>query len=137
MAKKKSKNSKSSSKGSTGWFNPKELVFLLIDRFPQANPKDLSANELVDMVEGLDQFDGGEAPDSDQIEELLERWYEERMEMEDELGPLRSSRPEEDLDEDDYREDRMVDEVDDEQSEVVGLDQYEDEDEEDELNPQY
>jgi hypothetical protein len=51
-------------------------------------------------------------------------WYEERQDMEDELGPLSSYDDEDTLDEDDYRDDELA--VD---SAELKLDDDEDEDE--------
>lgn len=129
MAKKKKSSSK---KPGLGWGDYAELSFLLIDKFPQTNPKALSARALVERVRSIDDFSGDGDPKPEELEHLAERWHEERVEMEDDLGPLEVV-AKEDLDEDDYRDDKMADEVADEDSEMVGLDEYEDDEDEDEF----
>lgn len=109
------------------WSNTKELAFLLIDEHPQVDPNRLSLAALQEMVLNLPDFtDSKDGASNDILESLRERWYSERMDMEDELGPLRASEDEdEELDEDAYRADRVA--VDDEEDD----DSFEEEDDDD------
>lgn len=142
MAKKKSKTKspraekRSAPGGHLGWDDYVEIAFLLIDLHPRSNPKSISADALAAQIRELEAFGDETEPTAEQLEQIADRWHEERMEMEEELGPV-VDESEEDLDEDDYREDRMVGEIDDEESQMVGLEEYEKEDEEDEINPDY
>ena len=113
------------------WADTEELTFRLIDEHPNVDPRKLSSQEIFEMVTELQDFSDKTKPNGARLEELATRWYEERSEMDDELGSLEDVASD-DLDEDDYREDRMVDEEVDEDSETMSLDDMEEEDEEDE-----
>jgi FeS assembly protein IscX len=91
------------------WDDVEDVAFRLIDEHPQVDPSRLAIATVVDMVRALPDF--GEAtkkPSKDTVEAIQERWAEERDDMVDELGPLEEFQ--EELDEDEYRSDRMVDE---------------------------
>lgn len=120
------------------WSDIEDLAFRLIDEHPQVDPSRLALASILDYVVALPDFgESSKKPGKDLLEELQERWAEERADMDDELGPLEE--PTEDLDEDEYRSDRMVDEQDysdddeddDEEDEFDRLDEDDDDEEED------
>jgi FeS assembly protein IscX len=116
------------------WADTEELAFRLIDEYPNVDPRRLSHEELFDMVTRLSDFSDKSKPNSSGLDELATTWYSERAEMDDELGALEDVAPE-DLDEDDYREDRSFDESDDDDdddSDTVSLDEVEEDDEDEE-----
>jgi FeS assembly protein IscX len=112
------------------WNDLQEIAFRLIDEHPQRDPRRLSTQEIFEMVTELPDFSDKTKPSSSKIEELATRWYEERSDMDDELGSL-DDLPKEELDEDDYREDRQVEEID-EDSDTTSLDELEEDDDEEE-----
>ena len=116
------------------WSDTKEIAYYLIDRYPQTNPARLSADRLIEMVLQIPQFkDKAEQANQQILEALAEKWAEERADMEEELGPLKPD-DDESLDEDEYRDDRMIEDVvEDEESENISFEDYEkDEDDEEE-----
>jgi FeS assembly protein IscX len=118
------------------WSNQEELVFRLIDEYPEINPSKLSPDILVDLVNRLPGFDDKSAqPKVAELEDLRSQWFEERSEMEDELGPM-SEAPLDDeaLDEDEYRDDRTIEESDEED---LGFESYSEDDEDDEEDEIY
>src|SRR5665213_3501808 len=113
------------------WADTEDIAFLLIDKYPSIDPTRLSLTDIAKRVSSLPTFGGGTAkPKSETLESIQKSWYDERIDMEDELGPL-VHEPEEgdNLDEDEYRDDRMIDD----ESSSLGLDDDDDEEEEDEL----
>lgn len=115
-----------------GWSDTEELAFRLIDEHPDVDPTKLSPESVVELVLGLPDFgDRNKKPKLEVIEELQARWYEERADMEDELGPLQDMDIDEDLDEDEYRDDRLVEDSD-EDDDSFSFDESYDEDDEDE-----
>lgn len=116
------------------WADQEELVFRLIDEYPEINPTKISADVLIDLVNRLSDFnEKSSQPKPADLEEIRAQWFEERSEMEDELGPMtEGSIDEESLDEDEYRDDRPVEES---EEDDLGFESYDedDEDEEDEM----
>lgn len=119
------------SKAKLKWMDKKEIAFRLIDLYPSLDPRKLSPSELVQKVHSISDFgDKSRKPDPDVLEEIQELWYEERSEMEDELGPVGEA-TDESLDEDEYAGDRMVEDMEDEDREESALDfDYEEAEEE-------
>ncbi len=113
-----------------GWADTEELAFRLIDEYPNTDPRRLSSQEIFELVTNLQGFSDKTKPASSKLEELATVWYDERIEMDDELGALEDV-VEEDLDEDDYREDRNVEETD-EDSDTMSLDDMEEDEDEEE-----
>lgn len=113
------------------WSDTKELAFRLIDEHPQVNPTRLSAEELIDLVKDLPDFgERSKKPSMEVLEDLQARWFEERSDMEDELGPL-SQAVGDDLDEEEYRDDQLAEDSEDEES--LGFEEpYSEDDDEDE-----
>lgn len=107
------------------WTDTEDIAFQLIDRYPSVDPMKLNLSEIQKRVSDLPSFGGSSKVDPEVLEEIQNTWYEERSDMEDELGPLLDEASE--LDEEDYRDDRMIDE------EVVDLGDDSDDDE-DELD---
>lgn len=100
------------SKGTLKWTNTEDIAFLLIDKYPNLNPLGVRFTDLHKYVTELPDF-GDDPKKSNEgiLESIQMTWYEERQDMEDELGPLSEVKDEdEDLDEDDYRDDKMIDE---------------------------
>lgn len=93
------------------WNDIDDLAFRLIDLYPQTDPSQLSDTIIIELVDRIPEFDSSnDDPDTETLEELKDRWYEERSDMDDELGPL-AEESQLDLDEDRYRSDRSVEEV--------------------------
>jgi len=113
------------------WSELAEIAFRLIDEHPQRDPRRLSSQEIFEMVTELPDFSDKTKPAASKIEELATRWYEERSDMDDELGSL-DDLPKEELDEDDYRDDRQIEEVEEEDSDTTTLDELEEDDDEEE-----
>ncbi len=114
------------------WNDVEDIAFRLIDEHPDTNPMHLRLNELKNHVTALRDFGDDAKKAKDEVLEAIQTtWFEERSEMEDELGPLSTVRSDEEdnLDEDDYRDDKMIDEekVLDEESVVTDEDEDEDE----------
>lgn len=109
------------------WSDTEDIAFLLIDKYPSADPNKLSLGEIAKRASSLPALASSSKPTEDDLEMIQRSWYEERTDMEDELGPIgRDGQDEdEDLDEDEYRNDRMID---DEPS--LGFDDDDDDDEE-------
>jgi len=129
---------KKSQRPKLNWTDTEELAFLLIDEHPSVNPSKVSPPVLKSMVQALEGFGDKKKPEMKLLEDLRDRWLAERSEMEDELGPYEDFAGEDsdDLDEDAYREDRMVEstEGEAEDRDEVSLDEAfgdEDDDEED------
>lgn len=111
-------------KGKLNWSNVEDIAFRLIDEYPQVNPLKLRMTELHKYITKLPDFSDDPKKSNEAIlENIMMTWFEERQEMEDELGPLPAD--EEELDEDDFREDRMIDD----EEELDDEDDDEDEDE--------
>ncbi len=91
------------------WSDTEDIAFELIDKYPQIDPTKLSLQDIQRRVTGLTSFSGPAKVDSEVLESIQQIWYEERTDMEDELGPLPEFDEDSNLDEDDYRDDRMVD----------------------------
>lgn len=115
------------------WTDTEELTFRLIDQYPNLDPTRLSPDALIEHVISLPDFgEKRSKPDRLLLEDLQTRWFEERSDMEDELGPLEEPAGDgEELDEDAYREDRMI-EDEDEEEESFSEPYDEDDEEEDE-----
>ncbi len=108
------------------WADAEDIAFLLIDLYPQTDPMKLSLKEIERRASSLtDLKSGGKAKEED-LEEIQKIWFEERSDMEDELGPFEDEIDEE-LDEDDYRNDRMIDD------DTDDFDTDDDDDDEDEF----
>ena len=92
------------------WANTEDLAFRLIDEYPSLDPMSLKLTDIQKKVSNLPEFSDDVKKGKDTIlEEIQKRWYEERSDMEDELGPMESAEVEdEDLDEDDYRDDTFA-----------------------------
>lgn len=104
------------------WTDTEEIAFRLIDEHPQMDPLRVRFTDLHKFITGLSDFSDNPKKSTEKIlEDIQMRWYEERQEMEDELGPVQASTEDEDLDEDDYREDEMAEDV-------TAVDDEEDED---------
>lgn len=114
-----------------GWSDTEEIAFLLIDAYPKLDPSKLSASRLTSLVSNLPGFGDKSKPETADLEAIQETWYEERSEMEDELGPFGPLDEDSELDEEIYRDDRMVEDSDDsDDTEEVSLDDaFGDEDE--------
>lgn len=129
--------------GSLTWSDSKELAFRLIDEYPQVDPSKISQKNLIEFVKALPDFaDSAKKPNIECLQDLRDRWFEERTDMEDELGPLEAIRGDEELDEDEYRDDRLVEESDDERDEdddndTISFDEAFNEDDEDEDDDLY
>jgi len=107
------------------WSDSEDIAFLLIDKYPSVDPMRLSLDEVQKRAAALTELKGISGKPSDGVIETIQKvWFEERADMEDELGPFEAE-PVDDLDEDDYSSGRMIDE---EESVVAGDD---DDDEED------
>ena len=111
------------------WVDTEDIAFRLIDEYPDQDPMKMKMSEIHRLITKLPEF-GDDPKKSNEavLEEIQTRWFEERSEMEDELGPLPSGdeMDDEDLDEDVYRDDRFTEEED-------VSDEEEDSDEEDEF----
>ncbi len=95
------------------WSDSEDIAFLLIDRYPSVDPTKLSLEEIKRRASALPDLKGAAGKPSDGVIESIQKvWFEERSDMEDELGPFEVEATD-DLDEDDYRDDRMIDEDDD------------------------
>ncbi len=94
------------------WTDVEEIAFRLIDEHPKMDPLKVRFTDLHKYITKLSDFGDNPKKSNEKIlEEIQMRWYEERQDMEDELGPVEGgSGPdeEEDLDEDDFRDDQMV-----------------------------
>ncbi|TVQ78122.1 MAG: Fe-S assembly protein IscX [Bradymonadales bacterium] len=107
------------------WSDIGDIAFRLIDEHPRLDPSRLSVGSIEDMVLALADFgESSKQPTEELLQEIQERWAEERDEIADELEPIEEAE-EEDLDEDRYREDRTADEKD------------EDDESEDETEPEF
>lgn len=116
------------------WSDSEDIAFLLIDRYPAVDPTKLSLDEIQRRASALPDLKGvsGKASEA-ALEDIQKIWFEERSDMEDELGPF-SAESEDDLDEDDYRDDRMIDEEDEFDSDDDDEDEFEDGFQEEELD---
>ena len=95
------------------WSDVEDIAFKLIDEYPSTNPMTLSASEIQKSVAKLSDFgDDPKKANAQIISDIQNSWYEERMDMEDELGPFEEPPEAETLDEDDYRDDRVADALD-------------------------
>ncbi|MBN8554690.1 MAG: Fe-S cluster assembly protein IscX [Deltaproteobacteria bacterium] len=92
------------------WANTEDLAFRLIDEYPAIDPMSLKLSDIQKRVANLPEFSDDVKKGKDPIlEDIQKRWFEERSDMEDELGPMESApRDDEDLDEDDYRDDTFA-----------------------------
>lgn len=107
------------------WTDTEDIAFKLIDMFPQTDPLRVRFTDLHRYVTQMTEFGDDPKKSNEKILEAIQmRWYEERQDMEDELGPIDSA--DEELDEDDYRDDELAGEED------IGLDSTDDDDDEDE-----
>lgn len=98
------------SKKKLKWADSEDIAFLLIDKYPDADAMKLSLAEVGRRASALPGLAGASKPTSAHLEAIQQSWYEERADMEDELGPIgNSGEDDEDLDEDEYRDDRMID----------------------------
>lgn len=115
------------------WADTEEVAFRLIDEYPNTDPRKLSSQDIFQLVTDLPDFSDKAKPNASKLEELAARWFAERSDMDDELGSL-DEVSEADLDEDDYRDDRLAEDSDDEEeSDTMSLDEMEeDEDSEEE-----
>lgn len=95
------------------WTDVEDIAFRLIDLHPQKDPLKARFTDLHKWVTSLPEFSDNPKNSNEKILEAIQmRWFEERNDMEDELGPLSSSSGDEDLDEDDYRDDLDADDSD-------------------------
>ncbi len=105
------------------WTDAEDIAFRLIDEYPSMDPLKVRFTDLHKYITSLPDFSDSPKKSNEKIlEDIQMRWYEERKDMEDELGPV-VAEVEEDLDEDNYRDDEMVEE------EGIVTDDDEDEDE--------
>lgn len=102
-----------STKKKFSWNDVDEIAFLLIDKFPAQDAKLLRLEEIKERVMALPNFAAGKNKKVDPtILELIQTtWSEEREDMEDELGPVGVLRGGDGMDEDEYRDDIMIDEL--------------------------
>jgi FeS assembly protein IscX len=105
------------------WTDSEDIAFELIDKFPSTDPSKLSLPDIQRRVTSLPSFGGSAKVEPETLETIQRVWFEERSDMEDELGPLSDQESDEALDEDDYRDDRMI------EDDLGGEDDDEDEDE--------
>jgi FeS assembly protein IscX len=92
------------------WSDSEDIAFQLIDKYPSADASKLSLEEIAKRASSLPNFSGSTKPSREDLEAIQRCWFEERSDMEDELGPIvAESEENEDLDEDEYRNDRMID----------------------------
>lgn len=94
------------------WSNVEDIVFRLIDEFPSTDPNRLNASEIQKLVSKLPDFgDDPKKANAGLLETIQSKWFAERSEMVDELGPFESTGDddEDELDEDEYRDDKMAD----------------------------
>lgn len=114
------------SKKKLKWGDAEDIAFLLIDKYPTTDANKLSLSEISKRASALPALAGSSKPSTEHLEAIQRSWFEERADMEDELGPISVAREEgDDLDEDEYRDDRMIDD----ELSVPPLDDDEDEDE--------
>lgn len=98
-------------RGKLKWSDAEEIAFRLIDKYPSIDPLSVRFTDLHKFVMGLSDFkDDPKKSNEGILENIQMRWHEERSEMDDELGPVSAADDDEDLDEDDYRDDRPADE---------------------------
>jgi FeS assembly protein IscX len=97
------------SKRKLKWSDTEDIAFLLIDKYPSTDANKLSLAEIGKRATALPQLAGTSKPSEEHLEAIQQSWFEERADMEDELGPLSDVDEGEDLDEDEYRSDRMID----------------------------
>lgn len=125
------------------WTDTEDIAFRLIDLYPNQDPLRLRFTDLHKKVTDLKEFGDDPKKSNEKILEAIQmRWYEERQDMEDELGPLGANDDEDTLDEDDYRDDELADdaaaeikldaEADDDEDEDEFGDGFQEEGEEDE-----
>ena len=114
------------------WSQTEDIAFSMIDQHPYINPNKLSLSEIRRYVSNLPLFsEKAVSPNNKTLEAIQARWYEERMDMEDELGPLVEAKEEEVVDEDEYRADiEAADTEEDEEKEEEKLEEEDDEEEE-------
>jgi len=116
------------SKRKLNWSDTEDIVFRLIDEYPKMDPLKVRFTDLLKFITGLPDFGDNPKKSSESLLESIQmRWHEERQDLEDELGPVTGGTIDDDevLDEDDYRDDEMVE---DKVDAVVPIDD-EDEDE--------
>lgn len=98
------------------WTDTEEIAFRLIDQYPKQDPLRVKFTELHRYVTSLPDFmDNPKKSTESLLESIQMRWYEERQEMDDELGPVDGGPSDDDdevLDEDDYRDDKDADDED-------------------------
>jgi FeS assembly protein IscX len=112
------------------WTNTEDLAFRLIDEYPSLDPRSVKLSEIQKYITKLPEFSDDPKKGKEAIlEEIQNRWFEERSDMEDELGPMDSAplANDDDLDEDDYRDDTFA--ADDAEVALLGDEDEEDEDE--------
>lgn len=107
------------------WTDTEDIAFKLIDLYPTMDPMRLRLADLQKKIVALPDFGDDPKKSSDSILESIQTtWFDERADMEDELGPLVAVTDDEDtLDEDDYRDDEPS------VKDIVPLDDEDDEDE--------
>ena len=94
------------------WDDVEDIAFKLIDAHPRTNPKALSLVELNTFVVKLRDFgDSSKKSNEGTLKLIKERWYDERMDMDDELGPVvsesaKDGESDDNLDEEHFRADR-------------------------------
>jgi FeS assembly protein IscX len=109
------------------WTDTEDIAFKLIDAYPNKDPLKLRFTDLHKYVMEIDDFGDDPKKSNEKILEAIQmRWYEERQDMEDELGPLVASTDEDTLDEDDYRDDELA-----VPASAVGAELFDDEEDED------
>ena len=112
------------------WTDAEEIAFRLIDQYPSMDPLKVRFTDLHRYITSLPDFSDSPKKSNEKIlEDIQMRWYEERKDMEDELGPVVTQAEDEDLDEDNYRDDEMVEEEglpaeDDEDDDGYGDDEF-------------
>lgn len=97
------------------WADTEDIVFRLIDEYPKMDPLKVRFTDLHKFVTGLPEFGDNPKKSSESILENIQmRWHEERQDLEDDLGPVEGGTidDDDDLDEDDYRDDEMVEDKD-------------------------
>jgi len=90
------------------WADVEDLAFILIDKLPAVDPKKLSEKEIKEYVIGLSDFsESAKQSTPEALQAIQARWESEFSEIE---KAEEGGHAEETLDEDEYRNDRMIDE---------------------------
>ncbi len=111
------------------WTSVEDIAFRLIDLYPDMDPLKLRFTDLHRYITKLPEFSDDPKKSNEKLLEAIQmKWYEERKDMEDELGPLDSYDENEPLDEDEYSDEEEASGAEDDQS-LFGEEDEDDEDE--------